>query len=41
MSKVCDFLDDIVSCGHTVVKEVTQEARIIGIRAKVEAYGPS
>lgn len=41
MSKVCDFLGDIVSCDHTVVKEVTQEARIIGIRAKVESYGPS
>lgn len=39
--KVCDFLGDIVGCGHTMVREVTQEARIIETRAKVEPYGPS
>lgn len=37
----CDFLGDIVGCGHTMVREVTQEARIIETRAKVEPYGPS
>lgn len=35
--KVCDFLGDIIGCGHLVVKEVTQEVWMTETRAKGRA----
>ena len=34
---MCDFLGDIIGCGHMVVKEVTQDVWVTEKRAKCRA----